>query len=98
MLTSLAAFFHVTHAGLKSWQILFLIVAAISILSGALVIWQLPDSPARARMYSEEEKKLFVERVRSNDQGIKNKVYNSDQAREVVRDPAVWVRMPKFKN
>ncbi|KAJ7908972.1 major facilitator superfamily domain-containing protein [Mycena leptocephala] len=85
------AFFHVAHAGLKSWQILFLIVAAISILSGALVIWQLPDSPARARMYSEEDKKLFVERVRSNDQGIKNKVYNSDQAREVVRDPAVWM-------
>ncbi|KAJ7844982.1 major facilitator superfamily domain-containing protein [Mycena leptocephala] len=63
------AFFHVTHAGLKSWQILFLI---------------LPDSPARARMYSEEDKKLFVERVRSNDQGIKNKVYNSYQAREVM--------------
>ncbi|KAJ7476202.1 major facilitator superfamily domain-containing protein [Mycena latifolia] len=85
------AFFHVTHAALKSWQILFLIVAAISIISGVIVIWQLPDSPARATMYSEEDKKLFVERVRSNDQGIKNKVYNSAQAWEVAKDPAVWM-------
>lgn len=33
----------------------------------------------------------FVERVRRNDQGIKNKVFKRDQMVEAFRDPYTWL-------
>lgn len=43
---------------------------AIGVLLGAL----LPDSPLNARFLNEEERVMAVERIRSNNQGIGNKV------------------------
>jgi hypothetical protein len=45
----------------------------------------------KARWASEEDKPKFVERVRSNDQGIKQKVWRSDQAKEILTDPLPWL-------
>ena len=86
-----------------SWQLLFIIIAAISIILGGVVGIFLPDSPPRAKWqvhrsgsnalrisFSEADKVLMVERVRANDQGIKNKQWNWDQLREGVADVYVW--------
>ena len=51
----------------------------------------LPDSPPQARWATPEEKVRFVERVRKNDQGIQHKVWKSEQAWEVVKDPLVYL-------
>lgn len=50
----------------------------------------LPDSPTKARWASEHEKKLLVERVRSNNQGLKQKHWNSGQALEAFIDPFTY--------
>jgi hypothetical protein len=34
---------------------------------------------------------LFIERVRKNEQGIKQKKWKSDQAREAFTDPFTWL-------
>lgn len=50
----------------------------------------LPDSPMKAKCYTEEEKKLMVERVRANETGIQNKVYKKYQFVEALKDPITW--------
>lgn len=55
-----------------------------------LVFFLLPDSPTRARWADDELRTKFVERVRSNNQGIKQKLWRSEQAWETANDPQVW--------
>ncbi len=42
------------------------------------------------RSWSEQDKTLLVERVRENDQGIKNPKWNHSQFKEAMRDPFMW--------
>lgn len=50
----------------------------------------MPDSPMKAKCFSEEDKRLMVERVRANETGIQNKVYKAYQLLEALTDPIVW--------
>ncbi|ODN87108.1 hypothetical protein L198_07110 [Cryptococcus wingfieldii CBS 7118] len=52
-----------------------------------IVFLFLPSSPTKARWATEEEKVLFVECVRANNQGLKQKHWNTAQAREAFTDP-----------
>jgi hypothetical protein len=45
----------------------------------------------QAKWASQEDKIKLVERVRANDQGIKQKVWKKDQAREAWTDPFTWL-------
>jgi len=51
----------------------------------------LPDSPVQAKWATAEEKVKYVERVRKNDQGIKQRIWRAEQALEVLRDPLPWL-------
>jgi hypothetical protein len=44
----------------------------------------------RAKCFSEEDKKLMVERVRSNQTGLQNRKFRKDQALEALKDPQVY--------
>ncbi|WWD20485.1 hypothetical protein CI109_104961 [Kwoniella shandongensis] len=81
---------HNNTGGLRSWQYLLLTAACISAIATILVFFFLPDSPTRARWADEELKTKLVERVRSNNQGIKQKVWKSEQAWETAKDPQVY--------
>ena len=52
--------------------------------------WWLPDSPIDAKCFSEDQKRLMIERVRANETGIQNKTYKRYQMLEAVTDPVVW--------
>jgi uncharacterized membrane protein len=88
------AFVHIQERengrALYGWQIMTLVIAAISMAATAVVLIFLPDTPAQARFCSEEDKKLVIERVRANDQGIKQKEWKKDQAREAYTDPMTY--------
>jgi MFS family permease len=75
---------------LKSWQWLFLAYGVISVVYGAFVGWWMPDSPMRAKCFSEEDKKLIVERVRDNQTGIQNREFKKYQVWEALKDPQAW--------
>ncbi|KAJ5118239.1 hypothetical protein N7526_009876 [Penicillium atrosanguineum] len=75
---------------LKSWQALFLSYGCLSVLWGLFVIWWMPDSPMRAKCFSEEDKHLMIERLRTNQTGIQNKQFRSYQVWEALRDPQTW--------
>lgn len=75
---------------LKSWQWIFLAYGVISVVFGVFVGWYMPDSPMRAKCFSEEDKHLMVERVRDNQTGVQNRVFKLNQLTEALRDPQVW--------
>ncbi|KAI8578567.1 hypothetical protein K450DRAFT_246400 [Umbelopsis ramanniana AG] len=84
------AFTNITTGPLKSWQWLFLSYGIISVGWAVFVIWYLPDSPMRAKCFSEDDKKLMVERVRSNQTGLQNRKFRKDQAIEAFKDPQIY--------
>ncbi|KAF3903379.1 hypothetical protein ABW20_dc0106089 [Dactylellina cionopaga] len=75
---------------LKSWQALFLTYGCFSVLWGGFVLFWMPDSPMRAKCFSEEDKALMIERVRSNQTGLQNKKFRSEQFKEALMDPQCW--------
>ncbi|RSL80347.1 hypothetical protein CEP52_017403 [Fusarium oligoseptatum] len=74
----------------KSWQWLFLIYGIISVFFGLFVIWYMPDSPMRAKCFSEADKTLMVERVRENQTGLQNRTFKKEQVWDAFRDPQTW--------
>ncbi|UPL00084.1 hypothetical protein LCI18_011018 [Fusarium solani-melongenae] len=87
----LAYCFTLINSGpLKNWQWLFLSYAIVSLIFGIFVGWWMPDSPMRAKCFSEEDKRLMIERVRDNQTGIQNKTFKKEQAIEALKDPQTW--------
>lgn len=74
----------------KSYDAIFLTYGGTSVLWGIFVLWYLPDSPMRAKCYTEEDKKLMVERVRSNQTGLQNKKFRPEHVKEALLDPQIW--------
>ncbi|KZV79315.1 MFS general substrate transporter, partial [Exidia glandulosa HHB12029] len=84
---------------LKNWQILFTLLGCVTVVWGLFVLWWLPDSPMRAKCWSEEDKILIAERVRANETGIQNREFKMYQVWEALKDPLVWgVTLVSFTN
>lgn len=75
---------------LKSWQALFIAYGGMTVLWGIFVFFYMPDSPMRAKCYTEADKRLMVERVRENQTSLQNKVFRKEQAIEALLDPQTW--------
>ncbi|RMJ29018.1 Major Facilitator Superfamily [Aspergillus sp. HF37] len=75
---------------IQSWQALFMTYGVLSVIWGVFVLFWMPDSPMRAKCFSEEEKHKMVERVRSNQTGLQNKEFRKYQMWEAFSDPQVW--------
>ncbi|KAF2166292.1 hypothetical protein M409DRAFT_66760 [Zasmidium cellare ATCC 36951] len=75
---------------LHSWQAIFIAYGCFSVLWGIFVIWWLPDSPMRAKCFSEDDKRLMVERVRTNQTGLQNKRFRPEHLKEALMDTQCW--------
>jgi len=75
---------------ITSYQAIFITYGCGSILWGVFVLYYLPDSPMRAKCFSEDDKRLMVERVRTNQTGLQNKTFRKEQAIEALKDPQIW--------
>lgn len=78
---------------IKSWQALFLAYGSISVCWGLFVLFWMPDSPMRAKCFSEDDKKLMIERVRSNQTGMQNRRFRREQFIEAFKDPQMYCHM-----
>jgi hypothetical protein len=78
------------NSPLKSWQAIFITYGSFSVLWGIIVLWWMPDSPMRAKCFSEEDKKLMIERVRSNQTGVQNRQFRKEQVVEALTDPQTY--------
>lgn len=75
---------------LRSWEALFIAYGCFTVLYGGFVMWWMPDSPMRAKCFSEADKRLMVERVRSNQTGLQNRKFRMEHLIEAVKDPQMY--------
>ena len=80
---------HPLH-GLKSWQLLFLVIGLFTASVGVLFLWLMPDNQMNAKFLTEEERVKAIERIRVNQQGVGNKHFKFYQFKEALTDPVVW--------
>lgn len=73
-----------------SWQLLFLVLGLATVVWAFAIAFFLPDNPMRAKCFTEDEKRLLIERVRKNETGIQNKEYKRYQVVEALTDLLVW--------
>ncbi|KAM0820895.1 hypothetical protein AB5N19_06716 [Seiridium cardinale] len=74
----------------SDWPALFMTHGLIAAVWGIFIIYWMLDSQMKAKCFSEEDKKLMVERVRVNQTGIQNRKFRADQVKEAFLDPQIY--------
>ncbi len=76
---------------LATWKVLFIIVGCMTIFLGIITVLHLPDIPTDAWFLNDDEKRLAVERIRSNNQGFGNKHFKWYQFVEAFKDTRTYI-------
>jgi MFS transporter, ACS family, tartrate transporter len=77
-------------AGWRGWQWLFVVEGLPSAMVGLVVLAVLPDSPAKAKWLSAEERALILDRL-EHDERSKTGRGNRHRVAEIFLDMRVWV-------
>ncbi|KAK1962740.1 MFS general substrate transporter [Colletotrichum sublineola] len=74
------------------WKYIFLILGAMTVVWGVIFTLFVPDSPARVKWLTEQEKVVAVQRVAENKTGTgRSKTFVVAQVVEAAKDPAVVI-------
>ncbi|KAJ3503602.1 hypothetical protein NLJ89_g8358 [Agrocybe chaxingu] len=84
---------HIKSKSLHSYQIMFLLLGAITCLVGLLSFFIFPDNPVRCKFLTKEEKIMAIERLRANQQGVETKEFKINQVIEMLCDLKSWCWM-----
>lgn len=76
---------------MSGWKLLYLILGAMTSFLGIVFAIYMPNSPAEAWFYSEEEKRWQAERIRENKQGYGSNKIKWYQVKEAFLDPHTWL-------
>ncbi|KAF8813474.1 allantoate permease [Phlegmacium glaucopus] len=82
---------HIKSDVLHTYQIIFLVLGALTCLVGALSFFLFPDNPVRCNFLTTEEKILALERIRANQQGLETKTFKFSQVIEMFLDIKSWL-------
>jgi hypothetical protein len=74
-----------------SLQWLYIILGLTTLAWSIVLVIFLPDSPAKARFLSPEQRVQAVDRIRANQTGMKDNTFKWKQAWEAVTDIKVWL-------
>ncbi|KAL8792445.1 MAG: hypothetical protein Q9195_004978 [Heterodermia aff. obscurata] len=77
-------------SSIAAWKIFFLVTGLLTVAVGCLFAFIVPDSQLNARWLSKNDRRLAIERVRANQQGIGNKYFKLYQFKEALLDPLTW--------
>ncbi|KAL2824167.1 major facilitator superfamily domain-containing protein [Aspergillus cavernicola] len=80
---------HVHNTSLKSWQLIFLVIGLLNLITGILFLWLMPDSPNTANFLTHRQRVVAVQRVSENMIGVKTKQLKFRQALELTYDVKV---------
>lgn len=83
------SFTHNPH--IASWRIFFIAIGCLTVVMGGLIVLLLPDSPVKAKRFTEAEKVAVLMRVKDNQSGTQNSHIKKDQVLETFKDPRVWL-------
>ncbi|KAF9894176.1 hypothetical protein FE257_009149 [Aspergillus nanangensis] len=82
---------HISGGILHPWQYMYIVAGSITLLWGIALWWLFPDSPHESKWFSEDERRLLLERVRGNNSGTENRDFNRYQATEAIMDLQFWM-------
>ncbi|KAI1756160.1 major facilitator superfamily domain-containing protein [Xylaria castorea] len=91
---------HINSPLLESWQIIFLFVGLVTIVTVPFIYWRLDNDIPSARFLSEEDKLKAVERLRANQTGTGSREFKWGQVTEIFLEPKtyLWVALSLFIN
>ncbi|KAK4946514.1 hypothetical protein LTR10_014366 [Elasticomyces elasticus] len=80
---------------LAEWQIIFLFVGLVTIISAPVVWWFLDNDIPSARFLTEPEKAQAIERLRANQTGTGNREFKWSHIAELAMEPKtyLWIGM-----
>ncbi|KAL2113150.1 hypothetical protein VUR80DRAFT_5229 [Thermomyces stellatus] len=81
---------HVSGGKLQPWQYMYFTAGAATLLWGVALWWLFPDTPQLAKGFTDDERKMILERVRRNNAGAENKRFKSYQFFEALADYRLW--------
>lgn len=84
-------FQQVNHQAIAGWQLMFIVLGAVTIILGIATFLVLPNTPVEARFLSEAEKMALLKHVSVNRTGIENKNFRFWQLLEGLLDPQLWL-------
>lgn len=74
-----------------TWRIFYIAIGAITVVIGGLVAIFLPDSPVRAKRFTDAEKVAAILRVKDNLSGTQNARIKKSQVLESFTDIRIWL-------
>lgn len=75
-----------------NWQLLFLILGAVTSGTGIVLFIVLPDSPATAIFLTKRERAIAIQRTLTNKTGVLDTgSFKWDQAWKALMDPQTWL-------
>ncbi|KAI1627613.1 MFS transporter [Exophiala viscosa] len=83
-------FAHITGGALKKWQYLYLLAGGVTVLYG-VVFFFFPNSPAQAWWFTDEEKRVAIERLRMSQLGVRCQKIKWSQFKEALIDVKVYI-------
>ncbi|KAL4746558.1 hypothetical protein BDW72DRAFT_207260 [Aspergillus terricola var. indicus] len=79
-------------SNIASWKLLFIILGCVTAAYGILLVFVLPDSPAKAWFLKPHERKIAVHRTVENRTGVMDQgVFRADQMVDALTDPQAWL-------
>ncbi|PPQ83496.1 hypothetical protein CVT25_006986 [Psilocybe cyanescens] len=84
---------HIQSGVLFTYQMVFLLLGAITFIIGIISFKIFPDNPVRSSFLTAEEKIMAVERIRANQQGLETKKFKMRQVLEMFLDLKSWCWM-----
>ncbi|RDW77496.1 MFS transporter-12 [Coleophoma cylindrospora] len=91
---------HIQSGKIHSWQVIFLFVGLVTVITAPIVYWKLDNGVTSARFLTDRERAQAVERLRANQTGIGTREFSWQQALEVVIEPKtyLWIAMSLLLN
>lgn len=76
---------------MAGWKLVFIICGVITIFLGLVFLLVIPDTPFKAWFLNDAEKKLIVQRLRQNQQGVGTRKFKRYQFVEALKDVRTWI-------
>lgn len=91
---------HIPSSSLEEWQIIFLFVGLVTIISAPVVWWFLDNDIPSARFLTEHEKAQAIERLRANQTGTGSREFKWSHIVELALEPKtyLWIGMALLLN
>ncbi|OJJ79973.1 putative MFS transporter [Aspergillus glaucus CBS 516.65] len=91
---------HIKSHVLFPWQIIFLFVGLVTVITAPFIYWKLDNDIPSARFLTEEEKPQAMERLRANQTGTGNREFRMTHVAEAGLEPKtyLWIGMAMLLN